>query len=91
MSTALLYSEDYLNANKGPQVLAIIITFPCLALVVVSLRLYTRFRIVSNPSYEEFAILVAVVRALLYFGTSFHTKVLVEDFQHCNFHQPRFP
>lgn len=55
-------SEAYLNANKGPQILAIIITFPCLALVVVCLRLYTRFRIVNHPSYEDFAILLALVR-----------------------------
>jgi hypothetical protein len=64
MSATPPYSEEYLNANKGPQVLAIIIIFPCLALIVVSLRLYTRFRIVSNPSYEEFAILIALVRTL---------------------------
>lgn len=55
------FTEDYLNANKGPQVLAIIITFPCLAITVVSLRLYTRFKIVNNPSYEDSAILAALV------------------------------
>lgn len=64
MSTAPAYSQEYLNANKGPQVLAIIITFPCLAAVVVSLRLYTRFKIVNNPSHEDFAILLALVRTI---------------------------
>lgn len=59
------FSEDYLNANKGPQVLAIIIVFPCLALITVTLRLYTRFKIVNNPSYEDFAILLALVRRVL--------------------------
>jgi hypothetical protein len=62
MTSTTPYTEDYLNANKGPQVLAIIITFPCLAVLVVFLRLYTRFRIVNNPSYEDFAILLALVR-----------------------------
>ncbi|KAF2013598.1 hypothetical protein BU24DRAFT_312480, partial [Aaosphaeria arxii CBS 175.79] len=49
------------GANKGPQVLAIIIIFPCLSLIVVSLRLYTRIQIVRNPSWEDFAILLALV------------------------------
>ncbi|KAF2184948.1 hypothetical protein K469DRAFT_577795 [Zopfia rhizophila CBS 207.26] len=62
MSTS--YSEAYLNANKGPQVLAIIITFPILATITVFLRLYTRFRIVNNPFYDDFAILLALVFAI---------------------------
>ncbi|KAH7131876.1 hypothetical protein B0J11DRAFT_565468 [Dendryphion nanum] len=58
------FTVAYLNANKGPQVLAIITIFPCLSALVVALRLYTRFRIVNNPSYEDFAILVALVFAV---------------------------
>ena len=62
--TGLPPSIEYLAANKGPQTLAIIITFPAIALVIVILRLYTRFRIVKSPSYEDFAILLAMVSAL---------------------------
>lgn len=58
-------TEDYLNANRGPRVLAIIITFPCLALLIVCLRLYTRFKIVNNPSYEDFSIILALVSSCL--------------------------
>ncbi|KAH7394676.1 hypothetical protein BKA66DRAFT_388751, partial [Pyrenochaeta sp. MPI-SDFR-AT-0127] len=46
---------------KGSQVLAIIITFPAIALVVVGLRLYTKFKIVNHPSNEDFAILLAML------------------------------
>jgi hypothetical protein len=60
------FSEDYLNANKGPQVLAIITVFPSLALVVVSLRLYTRWKIVNSASWEDYAILGALVSPRFY-------------------------
>lgn len=58
-------SAEFLAASKGPQVLAIIITFPILALIAVTMRLYTRFRLVNSPSYEDFAIFLAMVKHLL--------------------------
>src|SRR4051812_32984243 len=59
---APFFPEQYLRADKGPKILAIIIVFPSLALITVTLRLYTRFRIVHNPSWEDFAIFLALVR-----------------------------
>ena len=55
------FSEEYIRADKGPKILAIIIVFPTLALITVALRLYTRIRIVHNPSWEDYAILAALV------------------------------
>jgi hypothetical protein len=60
-SAAPAFSPEYLAADKGPQILAIIIVFPCLALLVVALRLYTRFVVVRNPSYEDLTIVLALV------------------------------
>ncbi|KAF2463544.1 uncharacterized protein BDR25DRAFT_165387, partial [Lindgomyces ingoldianus] len=51
---------------KGPQVLAVIIVFPILATITVILRLYTRFKIVNNPSHEDVAILLALVHITTY-------------------------
>jgi hypothetical protein len=66
MATAAPFSETYLRADKGPKVLAIIIVFPSLAFITVSLRLYTRFKLVHNPSWEDLAILLALVREQSY-------------------------
>jgi len=55
------YSEKYLNESKESYVLAIITVFPSLAVIVVSLRLYTRWRIVNSASWEDYAILGALV------------------------------
>lgn len=59
------FSDDYLSENKGPEVLAIIIVFPILASITVFLRLYTRFKIVNNPSWDDFSIFLALVCTLL--------------------------
>ena len=66
MATTAPFPDDYLHANKGSRVLAIIIIFPTLALIIVSLRMYTRFKIVHNPSWEDFAIFLALVRERTY-------------------------
>ena len=58
-------SADYLAANKGPRTLIFVILFPVLALLIVTLRLYTRVRIVRSPSHEDFAIALAMVRFIL--------------------------
>ncbi|KAF2112246.1 hypothetical protein BDV96DRAFT_649053 [Lophiotrema nucula] len=85
MATTSDFSPEYLNANKGPQILAIIIVFPCLATITVSLRLYTRFQIVHNASYEDFAILLALIFGIatsicqgfqVYNGMGRHIQVL---------------
>ncbi|KAF2003479.1 hypothetical protein P154DRAFT_401435, partial [Amniculicola lignicola CBS 123094] len=46
---------------KGPQVLAIVIVFPLLATIIVSLRLYTRLLVVNAASYEDSAIFFALL------------------------------
>jgi hypothetical protein len=84
------FSAEYLNANKGGQVIAIITVFPCLALLVVGLRLYTRWRIVHNASWEDYSILGALVRGRNF--ASFVEHCLpIADFQHCNINMPGFP
>lgn len=59
-------SQEYLNESKASYVLAIITVFPSLAAIVVSLRLYTRWKIVHSASWEDYAILGALVSAHLY-------------------------
>jgi len=66
MATTVPFPNDYLHANKGSKVLATIVVFPTLALIIVSLRIYTRFKIVRNPSWEDFAIFLALVRERSY-------------------------
>jgi hypothetical protein len=61
-SSVSAFPPEYLAADQGPQILSIIIVFPCVALFIVSLRLYTRFVVVRNPSYEDLAIVIALVR-----------------------------
>ena len=56
------HTPEYLAANKGPTVLGVIIALPALATIVVCLRMYTRIRIVKNPSWDDWAIVVALVR-----------------------------
>ena len=50
-----------LEESMVGQVLAIVITFPTLALATVILRLYTRFFIIKNPSREDACIAIAMV------------------------------
>lgn len=66
MAITVPFSEDYLHADKSSKVLAVIITFPTLALIIVSLRMYTRFEVVHNPSWEDFMIVLALVRERSY-------------------------
>lgn len=54
-------TPEYLAANKGPQILTIVILFPALASLIVGFRLYTRFSVVRSPSYEDLAIVLALV------------------------------
>jgi len=62
MAITAPFSENDLYADKGSKVLAIIIIFPTLALIIVSLRMYTRFKVVHNPSWEDLVIVLALVR-----------------------------
>ncbi|KAF2749358.1 hypothetical protein M011DRAFT_456842 [Sporormia fimetaria CBS 119925] len=55
------FPPEYLNADKGPQALAIIIVFPSLALVIVALRFYTRRFLVNSISHEDLTILAALI------------------------------
>ena len=54
-------SEEYLAENKGSGILVLVILFPVLALLIVGLRLHTRFKIVKIPSHEDYAIALAMV------------------------------
>lgn len=51
------------DQNRGPQLLAVIWIFTILALVVVSLKLYTRFRILREPGLDDAFTAVSVVRS----------------------------
>lgn len=48
--------------DRGPEMLAVIWTFTTLALAVVSLKLYTRFRILREPGFDDAFTAVSVVR-----------------------------
>ena len=54
-------SEEYLAENKGAVILVLVIVFPVFAILIVGLRLHTRFSIVKIPSYEDYAIALAMV------------------------------
>ena len=54
-------AQTDLHESKVSQVLGITITFPALALITVILRLYTRFLVIKNPSYEDIFIVIAMV------------------------------
>ena len=54
-------AQTDLHESKVSQVLGIAITFPALALITVILRLYTRFLVIKNPSYEDIFIVIAMV------------------------------
>lgn len=81
-------SEAYLNESKASNVVSIIIVFPTLALIVVSLRLYTRWKIVRSASWEDHAILGALVSALFSNCLSNQTDPVFVDFQYCNVDMP---
>ncbi|KAF1978356.1 hypothetical protein BU23DRAFT_586851 [Bimuria novae-zelandiae CBS 107.79] len=61
MSSNSHVSPEYLAANQGPHIITIITILPSVAFLVVSLRLYTRFVVVNNPSYEDLTIVLALV------------------------------
>src|SRR5690348_10420001 len=50
-----------LHADKGPFVLAIIIAFPSVAAFIVFLRLWTRLVMIRTASWEDLAIVAALV------------------------------
>ncbi|KUJ16489.1 uncharacterized protein LY89DRAFT_84513 [Mollisia scopiformis] len=50
-----------LHANKGPHVLGIVIAFPILAAFCLSLRLYTRFKIIHNAALEDYCSVVGLI------------------------------
>ncbi|KAH7345804.1 hypothetical protein BKA66DRAFT_448082 [Pyrenochaeta sp. MPI-SDFR-AT-0127] len=53
-------TEEYLYADNSSQALAIIKTFPSIALIVVGQQLHTKLKIVNHSSNEDFAILLAI-------------------------------
>jgi hypothetical protein len=53
--------QDGLYDSQGPQVLAIVIIFPVVAIITVMLRLYTRFKIIANAAVDDFCIIIAMV------------------------------
>ncbi|KAF2998313.1 hypothetical protein E8E13_007683 [Curvularia kusanoi] len=84
-------TAEYLAANKGPQTLVFVILFPALALLVVTLRLYTRIRIIRKPSLEDFAIALATIKKVfsiawsvcqiiqIYHGLGRHVEAVTYD------------
>lgn len=61
MSSEPPLSEEYLSANRGPPVLAVIIIFTSLALLSVIVRIYTRLRIVQKCAHEDCAVVASMV------------------------------
>lgn len=91
MATTVLFSEDYLRADKGSKVLATIIAFSILAFITVSLRLYTRFHIVHNPSWEDLAIFLALVRFTYPLKEIFSYLLFHAGVWYCDINMSRFP
>ncbi|KAF2996249.1 hypothetical protein E8E13_003882 [Curvularia kusanoi] len=54
-------SAEYLAADRGTQILVVVILCPTLAFLIVTLRLYTRLRITKTASREDYAIVLATV------------------------------
>lgn len=50
------------DQNKGPTLLAVSWTFTSIAIAVVGLKLYTRFRILREPALDDFFTVLSVVR-----------------------------
>lgn len=57
---ALLATED-----QGPKVLAIVITFTCLAFVCVILRFFTRLNFTKIVGWEDYFIAASMVKICL--------------------------
>ena len=87
MSSSL---PTYLEANKGPEIIAIIRVFPCLAFLVVGLRLYTQFAVIKIPSYEDLTIVLALVWKSHPLVWSVDLLTL-SDIQHCNLDMSGLP
>ncbi len=51
------------DQNRGPELLAITWTFTALALIVVIVKIYTRFKIVHETGLDDFLIFVSTVRS----------------------------
>jgi len=76
-----------LHESMVGQVLAIVITFPALALVTVILRLYTRLFLIKNASREDVCICIAMVGFKLIKGNLSLTLLigLLNWFHNCNY------
>ncbi|KAL8855314.1 MAG: hypothetical protein Q9178_008028 [Gyalolechia marmorata] len=57
---------DVIRQDKGPRLVAVIWVFASLALLTVSIRTWTRFRILHRSGIEDFMILFAWVLSLIY-------------------------
>ena len=53
------------GVDRGPEILAIIWTFTTLALVVVSLKIFTRYKIVHDTGLDDFLVFLSMVRLYL--------------------------
>ena len=54
-------SEDYLRANKGPKIVAIITTIVAISTVFVFARLFVRTRILGKLEVDDCLILLGAV------------------------------
>lgn len=54
-------SPEYLAADQGSHTLAVIISVPMVAVVIVGLRLYTRLVVIRSAAKDDLAITLAMV------------------------------
>jgi hypothetical protein len=57
--------EIDIHASKGNLILVLVIVFPSLAILVVLLRVYTRFILLRTPAIDDAFILLALVSSLM--------------------------
>lgn len=53
------------NENRAPELLAVLWAFTTLALVVVLIKFYTRFKIIRETGFDDFLILFSMVNPTL--------------------------
>ena len=58
----ILYEEEHINQNRGPEIVASSITCIALAMIAVGLRLLARRASKAGVKYDDYMIIFALVR-----------------------------
>lgn len=83
-------SPEFLAESKADQVVAIIIVFPTIALIIVGLRIWTKFGIVRGASWDDYCIAGALVSIISLWPLNIFLTVF-PGVQHRNVDMSRFP